>query len=92
MNTQVNIRLPENLRKMAARYAREHGFKNVQELAQAALRDRVMEEEDMKETMEILRDKRAMRSLRRSAEDIRAGRLYTWEEMQESWKKKHAKK
>ena len=92
MNTQVNIRLPENLRKIAARYAREHGFKNVQELAQAALRDRVMEEENMKETMEIMRDRRIMRSLKRSMEDVKAGRVYTWEEMQESWKKAHAKK
>jgi len=92
MNTQVNIRLPENLRKAAAKYAREHGFKNVQELAQAALRDRVMEEEGMRETLDIMKDKKFYRSVLRGIADVKAGRVYTWEEMQESWKKKHAKK
>ena len=43
MKAQINLRLPEDMRKMAERYARLHGFKNIQELAKVAIREKVME-------------------------------------------------
>jgi len=40
---QINLRLPDNLRKNAERYVKLHGFKNIQELAKETIRERVME-------------------------------------------------
>ena len=40
---QINLRLPEDMRKMAQSYAKLHGFKNIQELAKIAIREKVME-------------------------------------------------
>jgi len=41
---QINIRLPSNLRKLAERYAKRHGYKNIQALAKEALREKIMED------------------------------------------------
>lgn len=92
MGTQVRVTLTPDLKRMAERYAKRHGFKSVRELTEAALRDKILGEEGMKETLEIMADKKLMRSLMRSIEDVKAGRVYTWEELQERWKKAHAKK
>jgi len=43
MKPQINLRLPEDMRKMAEKYAKLHGFKNIQELAKVAIREKVME-------------------------------------------------
>jgi Arc/MetJ-type ribon-helix-helix transcriptional regulator len=43
MKPQINLRLPEEMRKMAEKYAQSHGFKNIQELAKTAIREKVME-------------------------------------------------
>jgi predicted transcriptional regulator len=92
MTTQVNIRLPEELRRKAESYAKRHGFGNIQELAREALRSRIMEEESIKETLEVLKDRKLMASLSRSRKDIEEGRVRTWEELRKSWKKAHGRK
>lgn len=43
MKPQINLRLPEDMRRTAEKYARSHGFKNIQELATAAIREKMME-------------------------------------------------
>lgn len=43
MKSQINLRLPEDMKKMAEKYACSHGFKNIQELAKAAIREKIME-------------------------------------------------
>jgi Arc/MetJ-type ribon-helix-helix transcriptional regulator len=43
MKSQINLRLPEDMRKMAEKYAESHGFKNIQELTKAAIREKIME-------------------------------------------------
>lgn len=43
MKPQTNLRLPENLKKVAEKYAKVHKYKNLQELATEAIREKVME-------------------------------------------------
>lgn len=43
MKPQINLRLPESLKKVAEKYARIHKYKNLQELATEAVREKVME-------------------------------------------------
>ena len=43
------------------------------------------------ETLDIMRNKNLMKSIRKSREDVKRGRLISWKELQERWKKKHAK-
>jgi len=43
MKSQINLRLPGDMRKTAEKYAKLHGFKNIQELAKVAIREKVME-------------------------------------------------
>ncbi len=43
MKPQINLRLPEGLKKTAEKYARIHKYKNLQELATEAVREKVME-------------------------------------------------
>ncbi len=42
---QVNLTVPENLLKQAETYAASHGFRNIQELAAEALREKVFGDE-----------------------------------------------
>ncbi|MBI4009770.1 MAG: hypothetical protein HY361_01050 [Candidatus Aenigmarchaeota archaeon] len=42
--TQLNLRLPHDLKKMAEKYAKRHGYKNLQELAKESIRMRVSRE------------------------------------------------
>ena len=42
MKQQLNLRLPEDLRKAAERYAKMHKFRNLQELATEAMREKIM--------------------------------------------------
>ncbi len=43
MKPQLNLRLPEDLRKAAERYAKIHKYRNLQELATEAVREKIME-------------------------------------------------
>jgi len=43
MKPQINLRLPEDLKKTAEKYAKTHKYKNLQELATDAIREKVME-------------------------------------------------
>lgn len=89
---QINLRLPEELRREAEKYARKHGYKNVQNFAMEAIREKVLEEESLKETLDIMKNKELMASIKRSIDDVKHGRVITWEELQRRWKLKHAKK
>ncbi len=44
MNTQVNIRMSDQLLVNAQKYAQKHGFGNVQELIKESLREKVFDE------------------------------------------------
>lgn len=43
MKPQINLRLPEDLKKAAERYAKLHKYRNLQELATEAVREKIME-------------------------------------------------
>jgi len=43
MKPQINLRLPKELKKIAEKYAKAHKYKNLQELATEAVREKVME-------------------------------------------------
>lgn len=45
MKPQINLRLPKDMRKMAEKYVQSHGFKNIQELAKIAIREKIMEKD-----------------------------------------------
>lgn len=47
MNTQINLRLTDNLLKMATDYAYKHGYTNVQELVKETLREKIFEDEKL---------------------------------------------
>jgi Arc/MetJ-type ribon-helix-helix transcriptional regulator len=47
MNTQINLRMTENMLKMATSYADKHGYSNVQELVKETLREKLFEEEKL---------------------------------------------
>lgn len=75
MGIQVNIRLPKDLVKKVETYVKKHGFKNIQHFAQEAMREKMMEEDSLKETMEIMKDKKLVASIKRSIEDVKRGRV-----------------
>ena len=39
---QLNLRLPEDLKKMAEKFAKHHGYKNLQELAKESIRMKII--------------------------------------------------
>lgn len=43
MKPQINLRLQDDLRKRAERYAKFHGLRNIQELATIAIREKINE-------------------------------------------------
>lgn len=43
MKPQINLRLPEDLKKIAEKYAKVHKYRNLQELATESIREKVME-------------------------------------------------
>jgi len=45
MKPQINLRLPEHLKKTAEKYAKVHKYRNLQELATEAIREKVMEKD-----------------------------------------------
>ncbi len=90
--SQINLRLSEELKKEAEKYAHRHGYKNIQEFAKEAIRTKVFEKESIKETLEIMKDKSLIKSIKRSREDVRKGRVISWKELQKRWEKQHGKK
>jgi len=47
---QINLKLPENLHNAAESYARNFGFRNVQELIAESIREKVFEDNRFDET------------------------------------------
>ncbi len=47
---QINLKLPENLVEAAEEYARNFGFRNIQELAAESIREKVFEKNEFDET------------------------------------------
>lgn len=47
MNTQLNLRMPENLLDSAKSYAEEHGFGTVQDFIKETVREKLFDEPDM---------------------------------------------
>lgn len=90
--TQINLRLPNELKKEAERYMHKYGYRNIQELAKDALRMKICEEESIRETLDIIKNKELMKSIERSRKDLIMGRVLSWEELQKKWNKDHAKK
>jgi Arc/MetJ-type ribon-helix-helix transcriptional regulator len=45
MKPQINLRLPEDLKKAAEKYAKMHRYKNLQELTTEAVREKIMEKD-----------------------------------------------
>ncbi len=81
--SQINLRLPEELRKEAEKYAYKHGYKNLQELAKEAIRSKVFDVESVKETIDIMSNKELVKSIKRSREDVRKGRVISFKSMKE---------
>lgn len=55
MNSQINLRLPENLLVSAKIYAEKHGFGNVQELVKETLREKLFGKPELtKEGLELV--------------------------------------
>lgn len=42
---QVNLKMPQKLYAAAQSHVRDYGYRNIQELAQASLREKVLEDE-----------------------------------------------
>jgi len=90
--SQINLRLPNELRRTAEKFAKQHGYKSIQELTKEALREKLFEKESLKETLDIMSDKNLVEGIRRSMEDVRKGRVVSWNELQRRWKARHAPK
>jgi len=48
---QINVKLPENLHSAAESYAKNYGFRNLQELVAESLRERIFEKNEFDETI-----------------------------------------
>jgi len=47
---QINLKLPQNLVAAAESYARNFGFRNIQELASASIREKIFQQNQFDET------------------------------------------
>ena len=90
--SQINLRLSNELRRTAEKFAKQHGYKSIQELAKEALREKLFEKESLMETLDIISDKKLVENIRQSMEDVRKGRLISGDELQRRWKARHATK
>ena len=90
--SQINLRLPDELKKTAERFAKRHGYTSIQELTKDALREKLFEKESLKETLEIMSNKKIVENIQQSMEDVRKGRVISVKELQRRWKAKHAEK
>ena len=48
---QINLKLPKNLVKAAEDYAKNFGFRNIQELAATSIREKIFDENESMMTM-----------------------------------------
>ncbi len=72
MNTQINVRIPDELLENARDYAKKHGFGNVQELVKESLREKVFEEKII--------TKEELKLVQKLAEVSRKNNLFSSEE------------
>lgn len=47
MNTQINLRLPENMLVSANNYVKKHGFTTIQEFIKEVLREKLFEQQEI---------------------------------------------
>ena len=60
MNTQINLRMPQNMLTVAKEYARSHGFSNIQEFIKETVREKLFEDFEVRsEYLEKLNSKDA---------------------------------
>ncbi len=56
MNTQINLRLPENMLKSANTYAEKNGYGNLQEFIKETIREKLFDEPELtKEEIELIK-------------------------------------
>lgn len=51
MQKQINLTLPDNLLKAANEYSKRFGFRNIQELATEAMREKIFEKQEYDEEL-----------------------------------------
>jgi len=51
MQKQINLTLPDNLLKVAKEYSRKFGFRNIQEFATEAMREKIFEKAEYDEEL-----------------------------------------
>lgn len=73
MNTQINLRLPNDFLKKAIRYAEKRGFSSIQELIKETLRE-VVYEDDLKLSKETIK------AIEESKKQIARGQYVTHKE------------
>lgn len=54
--TQVNVRLPERVLSKASKYAKQHGFSNVQDLIKETLREKLFGKHLTKEELKLVKN------------------------------------
>jgi len=47
---QINLKIPTNLLEVASSYAKNYGFRNVQELAVSCMREKIFEDNEFDES------------------------------------------
>jgi len=47
---QINLKIPEDFLLMAQNYARQNGFRNIQELATQCMREKILDRNEFDET------------------------------------------
>jgi len=72
MNTQINLRMPENLLNSAQSYAEEHGFGTVQDFIKETVREKLFDEPEV--------TKEELHLVRKLAEATEKENLYSTEE------------
>lgn len=56
MNTQINLRLPENLITSVRDYSEEHGFSSIQDFIKETIREKLFDEPEItKEELELVK-------------------------------------
>ena len=80
MNTQINLRLPENMLVKAKARAQKQGFGTVQEFIKEALREKLFEEHISKEELALVK--------KLAEVSIKKGLLGTEDELLQNLRKK----
>ena len=85
---QINLRLPEDLRKKAEKFIKTHGYKNIQELANESIRMNVSKDEVKGENFWEELPEETKRGIERIAKLSQEN----WEEWYRKMKKKEKKR